>query len=159
METVFDLATEGFRHVAIVMVLLGLAVGLFAEWVFRRPGIRGQRGIGLFRFVTIGLFSLSVVLLWLGWKDYCALLSAYKSGSVRIIAGKISSHRVVRCDSLDGEEIVVAGQTFRFCAELEPVAFTNGGRTPASLHVGRIVRLTAVGSRVVRFEVDGPVSR
>lgn len=149
---IFDLAEAGFRSDSIGLSVVGFAVVVLTEWVLRRPAVAAMDGARWFRAIAWSLWITCIALLWHDWRDYERLLASYQAGRTEVIVGPLTRRSVIRCDSLNGEEIAVAGRSFRLCRELDAIAFTNSGREAARLEPGQVVRITAVGSRIVRFE-------
>ena len=151
-NVVFDLAEAGFRSDGIGISMIGIAVAALTEVVLRRPAVAAMDGARWFRAIAWSLFITCVGLLWYDWRDYRALLASYHAKRGEVVEGVLTARNTIRCDSLNGEQIVVAGRTFRLCRELDAIAFTNSGQYATELEPGRRVRLTAVGTRIVRFE-------
>jgi hypothetical protein len=156
-RVVFDLSQKGFQWWFPAFGLIFVVVGGVIIWLGKRNDWSRSR-----RFV--GYFMVGFACLWSGltfsttFGEYLHLRSAFRRSQFSVVEGRVTSFRPMPYEGHKDECFSVQSQTFCYSDYSVTAGFNNSASHGGPIREGLPVRVSYVGSAIVRLEVrsDAP---
>lgn len=148
----FDLSQKGYEWWFPAFGLIFVALGVLIVWLGRTRKWQRSR-----RFV--GYFMTGFACLWSGvmfsttFREYAALHSAYRRSQFSVVEGQVSNFRPMPYQGHQLECFSVQAQTFCYSDYVVMAGFNNSASHGGPIREGLPVRVSYVGSSIVRLEV------
>jgi hypothetical protein len=150
----FDLYQKSYEWWFPAFGLIFVAIGAALVWLGRAMNWQRSR-----RFV--GYYMIGLACLWSGvtfsttFREYTVLRSAYRRSQFSVIEGRVTNFRPMPYQGHQDECFSV--QSHRFCYSDYAVmaGFNNSASHGGPIREGLPVRISYVGSTIIRLEVEG----
>jgi hypothetical protein len=149
----FDLYQKSYEWWFPAFGLIFVAIGAVLVWLGRAMNWQRSR-----RFVAY--FMIGFACLWSGatfsttFREYKALRSAYSRSEFSVIEGRVTDFRPMPYRGHQLECFSVQSQTFCYSDYVVTAGFNNSASHGGPIREGLPVRISYVGSTIVRLEVE-----
>ena len=149
---VFDLYQKSFQWWFPAFGIIFVVIGGAIVWLGRRKDSWRERR--LFGYVIIGFACLwSGVTFLSTFSEYVRLHSAYRRSQFKIVEGRVTNFHPMPYEGHQDECFSVQSQTFCYSDYEVTAGFNNSASHGGPIRDGLPVRVSYIGSRIVRLEV------
>jgi hypothetical protein len=161
-EVAFDISTqriafEGWMIPLVVLPIVGLILVITPQSIVDRFFTRGPKAtagkILAWIFFLVGSF-ISVTWFFTLMNQAAALKSAVKSGQVSVVEGCLQHFHPMPKQGHGTERLELNGRIFQYSDYMVTSGFHNAESHDGSIHPDSKLRLTVVGSDIVKVEVQ-----
>jgi hypothetical protein len=157
----FDLSQKGFQWWFPACGLVFVAIGGVVLWLrgtLNRPLPRSRK-IAVYLVIGFGALWSGVTFLST-LKEYVALNTAYRRSQFSVVEGRVTNFRPMPYEGHQDECFSVQSHTFCYSDFDVTAGFNNSASHGGPIHEGLPVRVSYIGSKIVRLEVgsDTPPS-
>lgn len=148
----FDLYQKGFEWWFPAFGLIFVVIGAVIVWLGRTRNWQRSR-------TFVGYFMFGFACLWTGvtfsttFSEYAALRSAYRHSRFSVIEGHVTNFRPMPYQGHQLECFSVQSQTFCYSDYVVTAGFNNSAAHGGPIREGIPVRVSFVGTTIVRLEV------